>query len=81
MKQIKKHIIKREEKFDKEIGGKNFRMLSHKLAVKPSGADEKDKNELHLLRKKHYNGLRGPGTYPIETKATSFNVVQKKEQL
>lgn len=76
-----KNLMKTEDQFNKDRGSKNFRMLSKKVTVKPSTAAEKDKTELHLIRKKHFNGLRGPGTYPVESRDTSFNVRPKREQL
>ena len=32
------------------------------------------------MRKDHFKGLRGPGTYPVAQKNTSFNVPIKDEQ-
>lgn len=49
--------------------------------MKPSELQIKEKHELHLLRKEHYNGLRGPGSYPVTQKHTSFKKVVKPEQL
>lgn len=73
-------MMRSENQFDKDRENKNFKMLSRKVTVKPSNIAEKDKTEMHLLRKKHYNGMRGPGTYPITTNDTSFNIPPKKEQ-
>lgn len=35
---------------------------------------------MHLKRKSHFASLRGPGTYPITQKHTSFNVPPRREQ-
>jgi hypothetical protein len=32
------------------------------------------------MRKKYYNSLRGPGTYPVDQRDTSFNILARQEQ-
>ena len=80
MKQIK-NVLKAEGQFEKDQGSLNFKNLSKKLTVKPSDSQSKEKQELHLLRKEHFGGLRGPGAYPITAKHTSFNKPPRPEQL
>lgn len=74
-------MIKAESLFDKDRGAIHFKNLSNKVTVKPSDSQVKEKHEMHLLKKEHFNGLRGPGAYPVAQKNTSFNKVPKPEQL
>ena len=78
MKQIK-NVEKAEGQFDKDRGTLNFKNLSKKVTVMPSDTHQKEKQQLHMKRKNHFNSLRGPGSYPITQKNTSFNIKPKKE--
>ena len=53
-------------------------MLSKKLTIKPNN-QANEKQDLHSLRKKQTNSLRGPGAYPVPEKNTSFNVPSRRE--
>ena len=79
MKQIK-NVIKAEGHFDRDRCTLNFKNLSKKVQMAPEASAPAEKQEMHLMRKKHFAGLRGPGTYPIEAKATAFNKKPRAEQ-
>ena len=74
------NVMKSEGQFDKDRGTLNFKALSKKVTVRPSNDGQKEKKDLHVIRKDHFKGLRGPGQYPVAQKNTSFNVPIKDEQ-
>ena len=79
MKQVK-NLKKHENQFDKERDLKNFRSLSKKITAKPSNFEHLDRQDLHLIRKNSYSGHRGPGTYSVNERDTSFDISAKREQ-
>ena len=78
MKQIR-NVERAEGQFDKDRGAINFKHLSKKVTVMPSDTHQKEKQQLHMKRKNHFESLRGPGAYPVTSKNTSFNIIPKRE--
>ena len=48
--------------------------------MQPEANQPKEKQDMHLMKKKHFAGLRGPGAYPVEAKETAFNKKPRAEQ-